>query len=328
MKKVKVVTVGAGTGQATLLTALCSYHHLIDITAIVSVSDNGGHSGLLREMYHIPQVGDGRQCLLALSPGGEKKLLYEKRSDDGHSVGNEVLAELTLQYGSIARAFEILGHKVNSLGQVLPVTTEYVDIAARLQDGNHVVGEWQIIDRKSRLPIDELYLVPKVEAYAGSIMAVQEADYIIIAPGSLRTGIISCLLAQGMCQAVRSTPAIVIFVVNLMTQPGQTDDFSAQDHLNEFARYAGRYPDFAILNHGPIPQYLIEHYASIGSEPIRGSITVPKVRALCGDFTPAANNYRAREERIGAFKKWTHLLVHDGRVLANTIIDIINGRST
>lgn len=319
MKKKKVVTLGAGTGQAVLLTALREFGYSLDVTAIVSVSDNGGHSGLLREMYHIPQVGDGRQCLLALAPSGRCKTLYEQRSGDGLSVGNERLAELTLKNRTIANAFELFGCEVGARGRVLPVTTERVNIAARLENGQKIVGEWQIIERQPRNPISELYLEPGVEAYYDSLCAIQEADYIIVSPGSLRTGIISCLLTNGIHQAVRSTSAILIFTVNLMTHPGQTDGFSVQDHLDEFARYAGRYPDYAIVNNGLLSPILLDHYAAIGSKPVVGSVTVPVVGVVTGDFMPENNNHRLRQERVGDFKKWTHALVHDGNKLATSI---------
>lgn len=323
MKK-KLVTLGAGTGQANLLSALAKYSDRLDITAIVGVSDNGGHSGLLRSEFNIPQVGDSRQCLIALSPPSQLRDDYNYRDDLGNSRGNDRLAAATLEYGKLSLSLEQAAKELGTKGRVLPVTDEVVDIAAVLTDDTRVVGEWQIIDRQPRTSIKGLYLEPSVEACHSSIQAVQEADFLVISPGSLRTGIVACLLAGGMSEAIQDTRAAIIMVVNLMTHPGQTDGFTVQDHLDEFVRYAGRRPHFAIINQGSIPQHLLEHYARIGSEPVGGEITVPRTKPIYGDFIPRDNNFRVRQERVGDFKKWTHALVHDGTKLARAVTSIIH----
>ncbi len=323
-----MVTLGAGTGQATFLSGLCGYRDLLDITAIVGVTDNGGHSGLLREQYGIPQVGDSRQCLIALSPPSQLRDDYSYRDDNGNSKGNSLLAAAVVNYGKLSVALGRAVKKLNTEGNVLPVTDKVVDVGAVLADGTRVVGEWQIIERKPRTPIVELYLEPKADSCIDSVLAIGAADFLVIAPGSLRTGIIPCLLTQGIGQAVRDTAAKIVLVVNLMTHPGQTDGFSVQDHLDEFAKYSGRYPDCTIINDGVVPEYLMEHYAKIGSEPVRGKVHIPAMEVIYGDFVPQNNNFRARQERVGDFKKWTHLLVHDSQKLAKTIISIIRGYST
>lgn len=326
-KKSKVVTIGAGTGQANLISALLQYSELV-ITAIVNVTDNGGHTGILRKKLNIPAVGDLRQCLIAASPPSSLKDTYGYRNNLGYSQGNEILAQGILKEGSLLMAIERAAKELKSKATILPVTNQVVDIAAVLENNDKVVGEWNIIEREPRTPIKEMYLDPIVEALPEAILEIQSADYIVIGPGSLRTGIVSCLLPKGMRQAIRETCAIKILVINLMTHPGQTDGFSVAMHIDEFACYADCYPDFVLINNGIISQRTIEHYNSIGSIQVVGEVGVNFIKRIGSDFIPRANNTLLYQERVGNFKKWTHALVHDGPKLAETIMKIIKGYST
>lgn len=325
-KKSKVVTIGAGTGQANLISALLQYNELV-ITAIVNITDNGGHTGILRKKFNIPAVGDLRQCLIAASLPSSLRDTYSYRNDFGYSRGNEILAQDILEKGSLLMAVERTAQELKSKATILPAANQVVDIAAVLENDNRVIGEWEIIERKPRTLIKEMYLDPIVEALPEAILEIQSADYIIIGPGSLRTGIISCLLPKGMRQAIRETRAIKIFVINLMTHPGQTDGFSITMHIDEFARYADCYPDFVLVNNGIIPRLTIKHYDSIGSVPVVGEVDINSIKRIDSDFISAVNNMLLRQERVGNFKKWTHALVHDGPKLAETIMKIIRGYS-
>ncbi len=325
MSNIKIVTIGAGTGQANLLTALSQYNQLT-ITAIVGVTDNGGHSGVLRQKLNIPAVGDVRQCLVALSNKPMLREAYMHRDQDGYCTGNNFLARYIKNFGSLAKATSIAGQELGLNGHtVLPVTNASINIVARLVDGQEIIGEWEIIDRPSRGFIAELFLQPDTEALPECLLAIQESDYIIVGPGSLRTGIVSCLLPGGMRQVLRSTRAPIILVVNLMTHPGQTDEFTVMDHINEFARYADVYPSYVVINTGVVPDYLLQHYATIGSQPVQGEVTCPLIKVIQGDFIPPHNDLLIRQERVGDFKKMTHALVHDGKKLGATIFKIING---
>ncbi len=327
MKKKKVVTVSAGTGQAIMLSGLQKYSRRLDLAAIVSVSDNGGHTALLRQQYGIPAVGDVRRCLTALASNRRLRREYELRTPLGSSIGNEHIVVHLLETGSLSQAVRVAAAELKLIGTVLPVTNVPVDICARLDDGTEVYGEWQIIDRLPRRPIAEMFIKPDAEALAESVRAIEQADLVVIPPGSLRTGIISCLLTRGIREALQSFAGKVVFVVNIMTHPGQTDGFSAADHVAEFERYAGRRPDVVIQNIGVVPTRLLKHYAAIGSEPVYGLIDLPNIAVVSGNFIPPEDNFMARTERVGAFKKWTHALVHDGASLAAAIMKILDGHT-
>ena len=324
----KIVTIGAGTGQANLLQVL--RRHYANITAIVGVTDNGGHSGLLRQQFGIPQVGDGRQVLVALANNPEMAELFDHRfsSDDqtlnGASLGNFILASLCQQEGSIAAAFAAASKLLGCHGTTLPFSTVSTDISAVLADGSKIVGEWQIMDRSPRLPILDLFLEPAAPAYEGSVKAVKGADWVIIGPGSLLTGIIPTFLATGMAEAIQQTHAKLIYVSNLMTQPGQTDGFSVKDHILTLQKYAGRAPDFVVANKAAVDPVIMEHYKTIGSRPILDGHNLDNLpcRIIQADLVPSTDGMPI-QERIGQFKKWTHLLVHNAAKLADILSSII-----
>lgn len=314
----RVVCIGAGTGQANILRALASGgKQLESLIGIVSVTDNGGHSGVLRTEFHIPQVGDGKQCLLALAPESAERDRLARRNSDGTSPANTVLARLTKQHG-IARAFDIFRADLACQGQVLPATESNVHIRASLEDGSIVTGEWEVIKRDPRIPINQMSLSADAPAYPGSLEAIRQADVIIIAPGSFHTGLVSALLPTGMREAFLASDAQVIQVINLMTQPGLTDDWDAEQHVRQLNPYLGREPDVVIVNSGSIPEDVLQHYGALGSEPVifNGARQhFPQVRFVELDLVPS--QFSGNGDRPGTFAKWTHLLTHSsGRLLA------------
>lgn len=325
MKKRKVVTLGAGTGQATLLKALRRYLGVLEVTAVVSVTDNGGHSGVLRKQLGIPAVGDARQCLTALALNNPLRDQYESRNDLGHSYGNNRLAELWQVEGSLSKAILRASLELEVVSRVIPVTNISTNIACELIDGHRLCGEWEIIERQPRIPIRRMFLNPPAFALREASLAIQQADWVIIAPGSLRTGIISCLLAQGIREALCVSHARIIFVVNLMTHPGQTDSFTAQDHVDEFRRYAGLFPHVVVFNTGLAPEDILRRERERGSVPVVDGSLPPDCLVMRADLIPPSVVIGVDSERIGNFKKMPHTLIHDGNKLAQAIITIING---
>src|SRR5215813_1304738 len=200
-----IVTLGNGTGQATLLRGLREYAS--EVTAIVGVTDNGGHSGQLRRLLHLPQMGDTRQCLSALLEAQSVwgQLLCHRFSEGdlrGLSLGNFILAALTQQYGSLYAAVEAVRQSAGLRQRVLPVSDGDTHIGAELQDGQCIVGEWEIIRRQPQTPIVRLFLHPPVAAHPTVLEAIAEADLVVICPGSLLTGTVALLLHQGMREAL------------------------------------------------------------------------------------------------------------------------------
>ena len=213
-----IVTLGNGTGQATLLYGLREY--ACGVTAIVGVTDNGGHSGQLRHLLHIPQVGDTRQCLSALLDAESVwgHLLRHRFTDGelcGMSVGNLMLAALAQRHGSLHAAVEDVRQAAGLRQRVFPVSDGDTHIGAELEDGRCVIGEWEIMQRQLQTPIVRLFLDPPVVAHPAVLEAIARADLLVICPGSLLTGTIGVLLHPGVREALTASQAPCIYVCNL-----------------------------------------------------------------------------------------------------------------
>lgn len=276
VKGPKIVVIGGGTGLSTMLRGLKYYTS--NITAIVTVGDNGGGSGALREDLGILPPGDIRNCILALAdtePIMEDLLQYRFTNGrlKNQSFGNLFLAAMD----GISDNFEDAVQKMSSVlavtGKVLPVTLDDMQLIAELENGNKVLGESEIpneaIKQKSR--IKKLMIEPKEAApVKEALIAIKEADAIIIGPGSLYTSVISNFLINNIGNAVCKSNALKIYVSNIMTQPGETDGFDVAMHLKTLKKYAGKDSvDFVIANNGIIPEDLIEKYKSEGSELVK-----------------------------------------------------------
>lgn len=276
VKGPKIVVIGGGTGLSTMLRGLKYYTS--NITAIVTVGDNGGGSGALREDLGILPPGDIRNCILALAdtePIMEDLLQYRFTNGrlKNQSFGNLFLAAMD----GISDNFEDAVQKMSSVlavtGKVLPVTLDDMQLIAELENGNKVLGESEIpneaIKQKSR--IKKLMIEPKdAEPVKEALIAIKEADAIIIGPGSLYTSVISNFLINNIGNTVCKSNALKIYVSNIMTQPGETDGFDVAMHLKTLKKYAGKDSvDFVIANNGIIPEDLIEKYKSEGSELVK-----------------------------------------------------------
>jgi uncharacterized cofD-like protein len=238
-----VVTVGGGTGLSTLLRGL--KHHQIDITAIVTVADDGGSTGRIRKEFDIPAPGDIRNCITALA---DDELLVNKlfqyRFDKegttltGHSFGNLFITALSQVTGSFEQAV-IESAKVLAIrGRVLPSTVENIALCAEFVDGSTVCGESTI--GHGRPPIKRVYLSPeKPSGYEPALAAIVNADLIVLGPGSLYTSVLPNLMVEGVIEAIRWSRGVVVYVCNVATQPGETDHFTASDHIRAIIECLG-----------------------------------------------------------------------------------------
>jgi uncharacterized cofD-like protein len=272
MRRKRVVCIGGGTGQSQVLRGLSRYP--LEITALVGVTDNGGHSGLLRRLFGIPQVGDIRNCLASLAD--EDRLLaralryrFAEGELDGVSLGNLLVCALLRMTGSLSEAVDALRRELGIPHTILPVSDQSTHVCAELADGRMVRGEWEILQRQPRVPIRRLFHWPVVTCLPACIRAVAHADMIVFCPGSFMTGIISALLTRGIQTALRVSPALKVQVVNIMTQPGQTDGMSARDHIETLSQYLGTAPDVAIINSKRPPEKWLRAYRRDGAEPVR-----------------------------------------------------------
>lgn len=248
----KIVIFGGGTGLSTLVRGLKKFP--VDITAVVTVADDGGSSGKLLDEYDIPPPGDIRNVMAALSdvePLIEKMFQYRfasSKSLEGHSLGNLMLAALTNITGDFARAVEQMSHILNIQGKVLPAANERITLHAELEDGTIVTGESKIPVYGRR--IRRVYLTPEeVRTLPETVEAIRQADLIVFGPGSLYTSILPTILVKDIRQAVLSTSAKKVYICNLTTQAGETLEYTASEHVRALYDHAGEpFIDTVLLN--------------------------------------------------------------------------------
>ena len=268
----KIVCLGGGTGLSTLLKGLKLFTS--NITAIVTVSDDGGGSRVLRDELGILPPGDIRNCILALSniePTMTKLLNYRftDGSLKGQSFGNLFLAAMYGISDSFEKAVYKMSDVLNITGKVVPVTTENVDLLAELEDGSIVKGETEIVDAKklNGLKIRKIKLVPDNPApLPDAINAIHDADLIILGPGSLYTSILPNLLVDGIPQAIAASTAKKLYIANVMTQEGETEGFTVSDHIKVLYRHS--LPDFidmCLANISPVADDVLAEYAKEGA---------------------------------------------------------------
>ena len=271
----KVVVIGGGHGLNTLLSGLKRFTP--NITAVVTVADDGGGSGILREDLHMPPPGDIRNCLQALAnvePLMHDLLSYRfsEGSLKGQSFGNLFLAALNGISGSFDEAVQHMSDVLAITGRVLPVTNADVQLEALFENGTAVIGESKIMDFKKEQDcrITEVRLLPEHSAaLPATLRAIESADYIILGPGSLYTSIIPNLLVDGVVPAIVKAKALKVYVLNIMTQEGETEGYSAADHVDALLKHgsAGMF-DICLANSGHVRPELQQRYLSEGASPL------------------------------------------------------------
>lgn len=315
----RVVVLGGGTGIYAVLTGL--RRHTANITAVVSMSDNGGSSGRLRDEFGYLPPGDVRRCLVALASDDDAMLLrrlFEYRFDrgaglNGHSFGNLLITALTDILGGTDKAIDEAGRLLGIRGRVLPVTLADTTLCAILADQHEICGETDIDIRKEHhdVPISRVYLRPEAEANPAVLEAIAEADLIVLGPGDLYTSVIPNLLVRGVSDAIAASSGKCVYVCNVMTKAGETDNFTASDFIGEINRYLGSDGglDCAVLNyHEALPLDLYERYKREGSEPV--TIDLGK----CYEAVP--------QLAIRALTATGALVRHDPDLLASTLLNL------
>ncbi len=262
----KVAVLGGGTGLSSLLKGLKMYP--VDISAIVSVCDDGSSTGRLREEFNTPAVGDIRKVLVSLAetePLVEQLINYRfnTTSDlNGHAVGNLLLTAMNNITGNMADGIEALGKVLNLKGRVIPLTEDCVTLVAKMNDGSIIEGEHLITEANKC--IKEVYYKEKAKVSDSALKAIREADLIILSMGSLYTSIIPNLLCKDLVKEIDKSKAKIMYVCNMMTQPGETENFTVSDHVKTLNKYLGkRKIDVVIANNGRIKDELIEKYATL-----------------------------------------------------------------
>ena len=273
----KILTIGGGSGQYTLLSGLRDIKN-IKITAVASMADNGGSTGRLRDELGVLPPGDILKCVIALSPLRDtaKKIMLKtlkgNRRLQGHKAGNMLITMLSRYTGSFPAAIQTLSEILEVSGRVLPGTTNKATLVAELVDGSRIYGESSIDIPQStqREQIKDLFLVPhhngSISAYPPVVEAIKFSDVILIGPGDLFTSIIASLIVPGIKEAIQSTNAIIFYILNIMTKFGETHNFKGNDFVQKVETYLGRQVDGIICNNRKPTNRLLKKYLAEKSE--------------------------------------------------------------
>jgi uncharacterized cofD-like protein len=312
----KLVAIGGGTGLSTLLAGLKELVGktneeiwIESLSAIVTVSDDGGSSGRLRDELQMLPPGDIRNCMIALSEDANlisRLFRYRFRGDGelgGHSFGNLFLAALTEVTGDFTEAIRLSSEVIASKGHIYPATLSDVRLVAELEDGSIVRGETHI--SASKVPIRRLHLEPEQCLPLPQVLkAIRMADIITVGPGSLYTSILPNLLVAQVARVIGQSSATKIFVSNLMTQPGETDGYSAREHLEAIRKYAPEiHFDFVVVNNRRISEEQAQRYAAEGAyqigidDPIDDAVD-QATEIMHGDLLDDGEKVRHHSDRL------------------------------
>jgi uncharacterized cofD-like protein len=310
----RIVVIGGGTGLSVMLRGLKERE--LDITAIVTVADDGGSSGILRSELQIPPPGDIRNVLSALAdaePMLSQLLQYRFKAGNGlagHSLGNLILAAMADITGDFVSAVGELSRVFAVRGRVLPATSHAIILRALMSDGTIIEGESKI--PKAGGIIRRVFIEPPdVDPLEDAVKALQEADAIVLGPGSLYTSILPNLLVPGITKAIRESNAVKIYICNVMTQPGETDDYAVSDHLQAIHDHVGHHLfDYVIVNNGEIPLEVQQKYAEKGA------------KAVVLDLEEVTSRgYHIIADRLVLFRTY---LRHDADKLSHHIYQLVN----
>ncbi|MDD3839890.1 MAG: YvcK family protein [Clostridia bacterium] len=312
-----IVVIGGGTGLSVLLRGLKQYSS--NLTAVVTVSDDGGSSGMLRDDMGILPPGDIRNCVLALAdvePLMEKLIQYRFKEGNlkGQNFGNLFIAALTDITDNFEQAIKEISSVLAVGGKVLPVSLQDIRLNAELEDGFIVKGESSIPLQSSlrQSPIKRVFVTPdNCMPILDVLDAIEKADCIVLGPGSLFTSIVPNFLVNKVSDSISKAKAIKIYVCNIMTQPGETDNFSVSDHVKVIHEYAGRRSiQYVVANNADIPEHILDKYKEDGSIPVQHDVEQLKrlgVELVEQDFLDISDG----------------LIRHNSNKLAKTIIKLV-----
>ena len=323
----KIVAIGGGTGLSSILKGIKDYTN--NITAVVTVADDGGGSGALRQELKMPPPGDIRNCILALAetePIMEKLIQYRFNSGSlrGQSFGNLFLAAMTGIYdGDFVRAVKNVADVLKVSGEVLPVTSTDVRLVANMQNGEHIKGESSVGTactkcgcRISSVNLEATDHTKKISPLPEVLECINNADLIAIGPGSLYTSIIPSLIVDGVSEALCNSKAPVVYINNIMTQSGETDGYTAFDHVEAISKHTSReILDYCIVNNGAIPPEILQRYKDEGAE-----VTIPDTEKFKN------TNIEVVQRNLISFGS-NGVVRHNARLVADILLDIVNKTS-
>ncbi|EOS60984.1 hypothetical protein C815_00710 [Firmicutes bacterium M10-2] len=270
-----IVVIGGGTGLSSMMMGMKKIKNA-NLTAIVTVADDGGSTGRIRDVYHVPAMGDIRHVLCAMSLEENETLFtdlmnyrFEGNEDiGGHSLGNLIFLALMDTTGSFMGAIQSISRILNVKGKILPSTLDVITLYALMQDGTLVRGEKNIPTVSNH--IEKVFYQQKITPYLAAIEAIEKADLIIYGIGSLYTSVIPNLIIQEISQAIYENPCPKVYFCNAMTQPGETDGYTLEDHVRALEKHSFKNPvDVAVFNESVIPDFVKKNYEQEGSFPVK-----------------------------------------------------------
>lgn len=317
-RPVRVVAIGGGTGLSTLLKGLKRYTvtagevppqspYISDLTAVVTVSDDGGSSGRLRRELKMLPPGDVRNCLVALSEDENllSKLFQYRFSSsgelEGHSFGNLFLAALTAMTGDFAAAVKKASEILVTRGHIVPATSANVELEALMDDGSRVRGESKITASEKR--VVELFMAPAhPEPLPQTLDAIAKADVVTVGPGSLFTSLIPNMLVRGIPEAIAASSAVKVFICNLMTEANESLNMSASDHIMAISAHAGHgLFNYALVNSAPVSEEMKARYKKEHAEPVENDCALVEalgVKCITGNFLEERDVVRHATDRL------------------------------
>lgn len=322
-KQPNVLVLGGGTGSFVVLSGL--REKPINLTSLISMMDSGGSTGRLRDQLGVLPPGDLRQALVALSSSPQiwrDLFVYRFENGDfhGHNFGNIFISALEKITGSIEEAVSLAGEVLRIKGEVLPVTTDNSQLCVRLEDDTIIEGEAYIdMEETERPRIRKAFLNPSAFISHSAQEAIKKANFIVIGPGDLYTSIIPNLLVHGVPQALKESKAKVIYIANLMTKVGQTDNFKISDHLNELQKYMGEKKlNYTLINNAKPKGEALKWYENALVSIVEDDIGDGKdfgLKVIRGDFMSTVTYQKSKSDKVKR-----SLIRHDSEKLAKSLM--------
>ncbi len=320
-----VVTIGGGTGSFTVLSGIKHIPN-ISITAIVSMADNGGSTGLLRDQYGVLPAGDVRQCLVALSEDTAimrqvMNYRFSGGSLEGHNFGNILLAVLEKVTGNFAEGLDVVSKILNIKGVVVPITKDKAELHLSLENGVVLEGE-NAIDEYRELQdssITEIFFKDKVALNEKAKESILSADFIILGPGDLYTSLIPNFIVSGFKEALSESKAKIILPINLANKGGHTTGWKVSDYVNNVEKYLNKKVDFILINNKPLTDEQIKYYQKEVGEGVAVEDDLEDVRVIRADLLSEKSYNQDKEDKVER-----SFIRHSSKKLEVVISDIIN----
>jgi uncharacterized cofD-like protein len=326
----KVVVIGGGTGTFVSLSGLKKYN--LYLSVIVSMMDDGGSNRVIRDEFGLLPTSDLRQCIVALADEKENELLrklftYRYSSGvgiSGMTFGNLFMAALTDIYKSQEKAIEETCNMLHVKGKIIPVTFSDSHLVARYENGKQVLGEHSIDEpgeKQGNYKIVELELIPNAKANPNAIKEIKEADLIVIGPGDLFTSVLPNLVVNGVAKAIKTSKAKKLYVVNLMTRFGQTNDMTAKDHVETIEKYiGGKVLDYCLINNSKsFPKGILERYKEEKAHPVVDDLKdADGLKVIRRDFISSEVHLKSLSDKLKR-----SLIRHDSDKLAKAIVSLL-----